>query len=102
MTVLSSFSHVQLFATAWTVAQQFPLSMGFSRQESWSGLTCPPPGNHPNPEIEPTSPMYPALARGFFTISATWEVQDILETDINSKDKRTVRAALRASQVAQW
>ena len=44
--VLSSFSHVQLSATLWTVARQAPLSMGFSRQKPtlWSGLSCPPPG----------------------------------------------------------
>ena len=45
--VLSLFSHVQLFATPWTVACQAPLSMGFSRQEYWSGLPCPPPGIFP-------------------------------------------------------
>ena len=49
-------SHVQLFATPWTVAYQVPLSMGFSRQEYWSGLPCPPPGDLSNPGIEPTSP----------------------------------------------
>ena len=42
-----SLSHVQLFATPWTVALQAPLSMGFSRQEYWSGLPFPPPGNLP-------------------------------------------------------
>ena len=42
--VLSQFSHVQLFATLWTIAHQIPLSMGFSKQEYWSGLPCPPPG----------------------------------------------------------
>ena len=42
--VVSHFSHVRLFATPWTVARQAPLSMGFSRQEYWSGLPCPPPG----------------------------------------------------------
>ena len=47
--VLSRFSHVQLFATPWTVARQAPLSMGFSRQECWSGLPCPPPGHLPDP-----------------------------------------------------
>ena len=47
--------------------------MGFSRQESWSGLPCPPPGDLPNPGIEPTSLTSPALAGGFFTLSATWE-----------------------------
>ena len=68
--ILSRFSHVQLFATLWTVACQVPLSMGFSRQEYWSGLPCPPPGDHLDPGIEPTSL---ALAGGFFTTSATWE-----------------------------
>ena len=47
--------------------------MGFSRQESWSGLPCPPPVDLPNPGIEPTSLPSPALAGGFFTLSATWE-----------------------------
>ena len=49
-------SHVQLFVTPWTVARQVPLSVGFSRQEYWSGLPCPPPGNLPDPGIEPGSP----------------------------------------------
>ena len=47
--VLSRFSHIQLFATLWTVACQSPLSMGFSRQEYWSGLPCPPPGESSQP-----------------------------------------------------
>ena len=51
-----SLSHVQLCATPWTVARQAPLSMGFSRQEHWSGLPCPLPGDLPNPGVEPTSP----------------------------------------------
>ena len=50
-----------------------PLSMGFSRQESWSGLLFPPPGDLLHPGIEPTSLMSPALAGGFFITSATWE-----------------------------
>ena len=49
------FSHVQFFATPWTVACQAPLSMGFSRQEYWSGLPFPPPGDVPDPGIEPVS-----------------------------------------------
>ena len=53
--MLNRFSHVQLFATPWTVVHQAPLSMGFSGQEYWSGLPCPPPGDLPNPGIEPTS-----------------------------------------------
>ena len=59
--VLSHFSHVQLFETLWTVACHAPLSIGFSKQEYWSGLACPPPGDLPDPEIEPTSPVAPAL-----------------------------------------
>ena len=59
--MLSHFSHVQLFVTTWTVAYQAPLSKGFSRQEYWSGLPSPPPGDLPNPGIEPTSPESPAL-----------------------------------------
>ena len=55
--MLSCFSHVQLFATLWTVAPQVPLSIGFSRQEYWTGLPCPPPGNLPDPGIETTSPV---------------------------------------------
>ena len=62
--VLSSFSHVQLFETPWTVAHQDPQSMGFSRQEYWSGLPFPSPGDLPNPGIGPTSLMSPELAGG--------------------------------------
>ena len=53
---VKSLSHVQLFATPWTVAHQTPLSMGFSRQEYWSGLPFPSPGDLPNPGIKPRSP----------------------------------------------
>ena len=53
--VLSLFSRVRLFAAPWTVACQAPLSMGFSRQEFWSGLPCPPPGDLPVPGIDPVS-----------------------------------------------
>ena len=54
--MLSSFSHVQLFAMLWTVAHQAPLSIGFSRQEFWSGLPFPSPEDLPDPGIEPASP----------------------------------------------
>ena len=63
MYMLSCFSCVQLFAIC-----QAPLSMGFSRQESWTGLPCPPPGDLPNPGIKPSSLVSPALAGRFFTI----------------------------------
>ena len=51
----------QPFATVWNVARQAPLSMGFSRQEHWSGLSCPSPGDLPNQEIKPGSPAAPSL-----------------------------------------
>ena len=57
-------SRVRLFATPWIVACQAPLSMEFSRQEYWSRLPFPPPGDLPKPGIEPT---YPTLAGRFFT-----------------------------------
>ena len=69
--MLSSFSCIQLFATTWTVAYQAPLSMGFSRQEYWSGLPWPPPGDLPDPGVESVSLMSPALAGSFFTTSTT-------------------------------
>ena len=69
--MLSCFSHVQFFVTLWTVACQAPLSMGFSRQEYWSGLPYPPPGFLHYPGIE--SLTLPALAGGFFTTNTTWE-----------------------------
>ena len=57
--LLSHFSRIQLFATLWTMACSPPLSMGFSRQENWSGLPCPP-GYFPDPGIEPRSPALQA------------------------------------------
>ena len=69
--MLSRFSRVRFFVTPWTVAHQAPLSMGFFRQEYWSGMPCPPPGDFPSPGIEPASLMSPATAGGFFTTSAT-------------------------------
>ena len=67
-------SHVQFFVTPWTVARQAPLSMGFSRQEYWSGLPFLPPGDLCNPGNEPVALMSPILEGTFFTTSTTWEV----------------------------
>ena len=67
---MRALSHVQLSATPWTVACQAPLSVEFPRQEHWSGLLFPPPGDLPNPGIKPASL---ALADGFFATNATWE-----------------------------
>ena len=58
---VQSLSHVQLFATPWTGVHQVPLSMGFSRQEHWSGLPCPPPGDLPDSGIETMSLVAPVL-----------------------------------------
>ena len=58
--LLSFFSHVQLLKTPWTVARQAPLSMGFSRQEYWSGLPVPSPGDLSDPGIKPRSPTLQA------------------------------------------
>ena len=64
--VLSASSRVWFFGTPWTVACQAPLSMGFSRQEYWSGLSCPPPGDLANPGIKQASLTSLALAGKFF------------------------------------
>ena len=64
---VQSLSRVLLFVTLWTVAQQATLSMGFSKQEYWSGSPFPPPGHLPNPGIKPRSLESLALASGFFT-----------------------------------
>ena len=79
--MLSHSSHIGLCATLWTVARQAPLSMGFSRQEYWNWLPCPPPG-YLSDGIEPMSLMSPALAGGFFTTSITWEAPLIALTTI--------------------
>ena len=69
----SCFSCAQLFTSLSTVAHQAPRLMGFSRQEYWSWLPCPPPGDLTDPGIKPTSLMPPALAGMFFTTSSPWE-----------------------------
>ena len=71
--MLSCFICIWLFVTLWTVACQGPLSMGFSRQECWSGLPCPPLGDLPGSGMEFPSLKSPALAGVFFTTRATWE-----------------------------
>ena len=73
MAAITICSHVQLYATQWTVACQASLSKGFFRQEYWSELPCSPPGDLPNPGITPASFMSPALAGEFFTTSVIWE-----------------------------
>ena len=99
--VLSCFHRVLLFVTLWTVACQAPLTMGFSRQEYWSGLPCPPPGDLSDPGIGPSSLMSPALAGGFSTTSVTWDdvqnsgenyywfiinIKDTIQEHLNARD----------------
>ena len=74
------FNCVWLLVTLWIVAHQVALSMGFSRQEYWSRLPCPPPGDLPDPGMEP---MTPALAGRFFTSNTTGKAQCELYTSIN-------------------
>ena len=76
MRVQSPVSHVWLFTNLWIVAHQPPLSTGFSRQEYWSGLPCPSPGDLPNPGMEPASLASSALAGKFFTTSPNGEALD--------------------------
>ena len=70
---LGELSRAPLFATPGTAAHQAPLSMEFSRQEYWSGLPFPSPGDLPSPGIKSVSLRSPALSGGFFTTRATWE-----------------------------
>ena len=63
VSVLNHFSCVWLFATLWTIARQAPLSIGFSRQEYWSGLPCSPLGHLPNPGIKPTVAYVSCIGR---------------------------------------
>ena len=64
-------NHVQLFATSWTKTRQAPLAMGFSRQQYWSGLPFPPPGDLSDPGIEPSS--ISCIGRWILYHWATWE-----------------------------
>ena len=83
--VLSCFSYVWLFETLWTVAHQPPLSIRFSRQEYWSGLPCPPPEDLPDPGIESTSLLSPALAGGFFTSARPGNPLNWVESESESE-----------------
>ena len=72
-----SLTCVQLFVTPWTAAHQAPLSVGFPRQEYWSGLPFPSPGDLPDPGIEPRSPVSPVLAGRFFTTAPPGKPHDL-------------------------
>ena len=71
------FSHVWLFVALWTIVHQAPLSMAFSREEYWSGMPCPQPGDLLDQGIEPMYLMSPELADKFFSTSSSWEALQI-------------------------
>ena len=81
--MLIHLSRVWLFVIPWVVARQAPLPMGFSRQEYYSELPCPPSGDLPDPGIEPASPVALALASKFFTTGAIWEAQNRVNKNPN-------------------
>ena len=92
-------NHVRLFVTPCTVAHQAPLSMGFPRKESWSGLPVPPPRDLPDLEIEPTSFASPSLTGRFSTtVPPTQFTADSVEGEIQGGVR--VRLAFRELSVA--
>ena len=95
---VKSLSRVWLFATPWTVAHQAPPSMGFSRQEYWSGLPFPSPGDLPNPGIEPGSP---ALQTDAFTVWATREAKESEICSVMSNSLRHHGLILQA-RILEW
>ena len=85
--MLSCSSCARLFATPWTVTHQAPLSVGYTRQECWSGLPCPLPGGLPNPgmEPEPMSLMSPALTGRFFTTRKQKQSRSVMSDSSRSQ-----------------
>ena len=75
-TTMCTGSAISNPVTTWAVAHQAPQSMGFPRQEQWSGLLVPSPGDLPNAGIELATLISLALASGFFATSPTWEARD--------------------------
>ena len=75
-------SRIRLFATPWTIVYQVPPSMGFSRQEYWSALPSPAPGDLPNPRVKPVSLVSPASAGGFFTTNQLESLSTYILRDI--------------------
>ena len=102
---LNCLGRVWLFVTLWTIACQALLSIGFSRQEYWSGFPCPSVRNLPNLGITPASLMSPALAGRFFTNSITWEapswtVTHVLSFLIKSLSTKSLDALFPAFSIA--
>ena len=100
--VLSHVSCVRLLATLWTLVCQAPLSVGFSRQEYWSGSPCPPPGDLPDLGVKPTSLISPALAGEYFATSTTREAPtSITDIYIQVHNFNQILDSLRFSQVTE-
>ena len=91
--MLRCFSCVQLFATPWTIAHQAPLTLGFSRQEYWSGLPRPPPGDLPNTRTEPAPLPTPAQADRFFTTNHLTRAKSILTDPPRERNQDSPRAS---------
>ena len=96
--MISHFSCVCLFVTQWTVACKAPLSMDIPRQEYWSRLPCPPPGDFPYPRVEPHL-TFPALTSGFFTSRDTWEAPETRVTSITYKVVGVIKFSTLSGQV---
>ena len=90
--MLSYSGHAWLFATLWTVAGQGLLSTEFSRQEYWSGLPYPPPGDLPDPGMEPASPISAAWVGCLYITGTTWEAPAL--NSLSSKSTRTLLISL--------
>ena len=91
---LCAKSHQSCLTLCDSVACQAPLSMGFSRQQYWSGLSFLPPEDFPIPGIEPESLSSPTLAGGFFTTCDTWEEPKKMYTGSSNHDDGRVRCKL--------
>ena len=100
--VLNCFSYILLFVTPWTVACQVPVSMGFPRQESQSGLPFPSPEDLPHPGIEPTSLASPALVGTYVTTSTTWEVLIGIKCTINEKCLNHLETFPSCQSMEKW
>ena len=96
--MLSHCSPVRLLVTPWTVAHQAPLSMGFSRQEYWSGFPCSPSGDFPDPDMEFTSATAPALQEDSLPLSENRSC--IHETHFNYEDSQLVKNKDREAQTS--
>ena len=93
-TQVRSLGQEDPLATLWTVTRQAPLSMGFSRQEYWSGLSFPPPGDFSDPGTEPISPVAPALHVDLTSLAPHERLPEIL---VVPREKTPTGAAARGN-----